>query len=102
MTCIMHFGKSRFCAVWKFDLTTNLLKNILFLIYAYFNFVSDKVEMGLLGAVECVHFGGPSTAHVLEGEPSIINIISEMIKLRGKLHVIFSISILFTANVGEI
>ena len=70
--------------------------------YAYFNFVSDKVEMGLLGAVECVNFGGPSTAHVLEGEPSIINIISEMIKLRGKLHVIFSISILFTANVGGI
>ena len=41
--------------------------------YAYFNFVSDKVEMVLLGAVEYVHFGGSSTAHVLEGEPSIIN-----------------------------
>lgn len=27
---------------------------------------TDKVEIGLLGAVECVHFGGPSTAHVLE------------------------------------
>ena len=26
-----------------------------------------------MGVVECVHFGGPSTAHVLEGEPFIIN-----------------------------
>ena len=26
-----------------------------------------------MGVVECVHFGGPSTAHVLEGEPVIIN-----------------------------
>lgn len=28
--------------------------------------IYNKVEVGLLGAVECVHFGGPSTAHVLE------------------------------------
>ena len=26
-----------------------------------------------MGVVECVHFGGPSTARVLEGEPVIIN-----------------------------
>ena len=26
-----------------------------------------------MGVVECVHFGGPSTAHVLKGEPFIIN-----------------------------
>ena len=29
--------------------------------------------MVLLGGIECVHFRGPSTAHVLEGKPSIIN-----------------------------
>ena len=50
------------------------MKNILFLIKnAYFNFFSDKVEKVSMGVVECVHFGGPSTAHVLEGEPFIIN-----------------------------
>ena len=48
------------------------MKNILFII-AYFDFVSDKVEIVLLGGIECVHFRGPSTAHVLEGKPSIIN-----------------------------
>ena len=50
------------------------MKNILFLIKnAYLNFFSDEVEKVSMGVVECVHFGGPSTAHVLEGEPFIIN-----------------------------